>query len=96
MHRLCLKSLVNYSSRAPGQANLFQPIRPFARQQTQAWTTRAQPRMSLKEKLMQPTSGLPFDIGRGVVIGASAVGIGALAFYGAGFSSQAGALERSM
>lgn len=96
MHRVCLKSLANYSSKVPSQVKPFQPIRLFARQQAQAWTTRAQPRMSLKEKLMQPTSGLPFDIGRGVVIGASAVGLGALAFYGAGFSSQAGALERSM
>jgi len=51
--------------------------------------------MTLKERLMQPTSGLPFEIGRGVVLGASAFGMGALAFYGMGLSNQASALDNS-
>lgn len=53
-------------------------------------------RMSLKEKLMQPTTGLPFTVGRGTVLGAAALGIGALAFYGAGLGSEAGAFDRSV
>ena len=53
-------------------------------------------RMTMKERLMQPTSGLPFAVGRGVVIGASAFGMGALAFYGLGLSRQSGAFDRSM
>ena len=99
MFRLCLRSVANHSATNQIQVrSTLQPIRLFGRQegQTTTWTTRAQPRMSLKEKLMQPTSGLPFAIGRGAVIGASAVGLGALAFYGAGLSSQPGAFEKSM
>lgn len=53
-------------------------------------------RMSLKEKLLQPTTGLPFAVGRGAVLGASALGIGALAFYGSGLGSEAGAFDRSL
>ena len=43
-----------------------------------------------------PATGTPFNIGQGVVAGASALGIGALAFYGLGFGNQAGALEKSV
>lgn len=45
---------------------------------------------------MQPTTGLPFAVGRGVVLGATALGLGALAFYGAGLGSEAGAFDRSL
>lgn len=94
MFRLCLRTLANNPAKNQIKS---QPIRLFGRQEAQtAWTTRAQPRMSLKEKLMQPTTGLPFAVGRGVVIGTSAIGLGALAFYGAGLSPQTGAFERSM
>ena len=53
-------------------------------------------RMTLRQKLMQPTTGLPFAVGRGVVIGATAVGMGALAYYGSGLSDAQGAFERSL
>ena len=35
-------------------------------------------------------------LGKGIAAGASAVGLGALCFYGLGFSSEPGAIERSM
>lgn len=54
------------------------------------------PRTTIKEKLSEPTTGLPFAVGRGVVLGASALGMGALCFYGAGMGSEAGAFERSL
>ena len=98
MFRLALRSAANHSAKNQFQfKSTTQPIRLFGRQEAQtAWTTRAQPRMTLKEKLMQPTSGLPFAIGRGVVIGASAVGLGALAIYGSGLGSEVGAYEKSL
>ena len=39
---------------------------------------------------------LAFSLGRGVVAGASALGIGALCFYGLGLSNEPGAMERSL
>lgn len=36
-----------------------------------------------------------FNIGKGVVAGASLMGIGALAFYGMGLSNEAGAIDRT-
>ena len=61
-----------------------------------AFGVRSPARQTLKERLNQPTSGLPFEIGRGAVLGAAAVGLGALCFYGAGLSKEAGAWERSL
>ena len=43
-----------------------------------------------------PTTGAPFAVGQGMVAGASALGLGALAFYGLGFGNEAGAVEKSM
>lgn len=37
-----------------------------------------------------------FILGRGVVAGAAVGGLGALAYYGLGLSSQTGALEQSL
>ncbi|RWS28910.1 growth hormone-inducible transmembrane protein-like protein [Leptotrombidium deliense] len=50
---------------------------------------------SFRESIMQPTSGKPFAIGQAAVAGASVVGLGALCFYGAGFSRQEGAIDRA-
>lgn len=50
----------------------------------------------MKEMAMSPSTALPFNIGQGFVAGASALGLGALAFYGLGFSSEVGAAEKSM
>ena len=53
------------------------------------------PSRSLKEILMQPTSGAPFSIGSSAVAGASLVGLGALCYYGLGLSKTAGTFEAS-
>lgn len=53
-------------------------------------------RKSLKETLMAPAGDSAFNMGRGFVAGGSALGIGALCFYGLGLSSQPGALEHSV
>ena len=37
-----------------------------------------------------------FTLGRGLVAGASALGIGALCFYGLGLSNEPGTMERSV
>ena len=38
---------------------------------------------------------LAFSMGRGLLAGASAVGLGALCYYGLGLSNQAGAIDRA-
>lgn len=37
-----------------------------------------------------------FNLGQGLVAGASIVGLGALCFYGLGLSNKAGAIDRSV
>lgn len=37
-----------------------------------------------------------FSLGKGLVLGASGLGLGALCFYGLGFSSQPGAIDRAV
>ncbi|GFY74623.1 growth hormone-inducible transmembrane protein [Trichonephila inaurata madagascariensis] len=51
---------------------------------------------TLKERLMAPEQGTAFNLGKGVLLGASALGIGSLCYYGLGLSSQPGAIEKSM
>ena len=54
-------------------------------------------RRTIKEIASTPAKGEgAFAIGQGAVAGASALGIGALAFYGLGFGNEAGAVEKSM
>jgi hypothetical protein len=53
-------------------------------------------RRTLKEIAMSPTKGTPFNIGQGAVAGASALGLGALAFYGLGFSDEVGAADKAV
>ncbi|KAL3280654.1 hypothetical protein HHI36_003890 [Cryptolaemus montrouzieri] len=56
---------------------------------------RAARRTTLKERVMQPTSGTPYAIGAGVVAGASVLGMGALCYYGLGLSSQASIMDHA-
>ncbi|GIX87630.1 growth hormone-inducible transmembrane protein [Caerostris darwini] len=51
---------------------------------------------TLKERLMAPEQGTAFNLGKAVLLGGSAFGIGCLCFYGLGFSSEPGAFEKSM
>lgn len=53
-------------------------------------------RRTLKEMAMAPSQGTAFNIGQGALAGASALGLGALAFYGLGLSNGEGAAERAV
>jgi FtsH-binding integral membrane protein len=44
---------------------------------------------------MAPAGGSAFTLGRGLVAGASLVGLGTLCFYGVGLGSEAGAIDRA-
>jgi len=56
----------------------------------------ARRRATLKEQAMAPSSGSAISVGQGALAGAAALGIGALAFYGAGLSGEMGAVEKSV
>jgi hypothetical protein len=53
-----------------------------------------------RRRMLKPSvvavPGSAFNIGRGAVAAASALGLGALAFYGLGMSDEAGAIDRHM
>jgi len=51
---------------------------------------------SFKEMVMAPAGDTSFNLGRGLVAGASLVGIGSLCFYGLGLSNEVGAIDRSV
>ncbi|XP_071042252.1 growth hormone-inducible transmembrane protein isoform X2 [Parasteatoda tepidariorum] len=51
---------------------------------------------TLKERLFAPEQGTAFNLGKGLLLGASAFGIGSLCYYGLGLSSEPGAVEKSM
>jgi len=54
-------------------------------------------RVNLKDAATsRPATSTPFNIGQSAVAGASALGLGALAFYGLGLGREAGALDRSV
>jgi len=80
-----------------GQSNRVAVARLMAMdsRQTISRSSRSAKQRTLKEKVMAPST-TPFSIGQGVVAGASAVGLGALAFYGLGFSGEVGAVDKAM
>jgi len=51
--------------------------------------------MSLKERIMAPAGPNAFALGKGALAGGSAIGIGALAFYGLGLGSGTNTLQNS-
>merc|ERR1711963_1045621 len=51
---------------------------------------------TLKESAMAPEQGTAINMGQGALAGAAALGIGALAFYGAGMSGEMGAVDKSV
>jgi len=53
-------------------------------------------RKTLKEQIMAPAGGSAINVGQGFAAGGAALGIGALCFYGAGLSSEQGALDKSV
>ncbi|KAK9872318.1 hypothetical protein WA026_017126 [Henosepilachna vigintioctopunctata] len=57
--------------------------------------SRAARRATLKERAMQPTTGTPYRIGAGAVAGASVLGMGALCYYGLGFSNEPSLMDHA-
>jgi len=53
-------------------------------------------RKGLRETVMAPAGGTAFSMGQGALAGASALGLGALAFYGLGLSNEVGTVDRSI
>jgi len=53
-------------------------------------------RKGLRETVMAPAGGTAFSIGQGALAGASALGLGALAFYGLGLSNEVGSVDRAV
>ncbi|GMS96802.1 hypothetical protein PENTCL1PPCAC_18977 [Pristionchus entomophagus] len=70
----------------------FQPGGPRFAQQT-GFNVRSGP--TLKERLLGPTTGKPFLYGTYALAGASALGMGALAYYGMGLSKERSILQDS-
>jgi FtsH-binding integral membrane protein len=78
----------------PKQRQVFRSFAEDARFKTRA--ERINERMSLKERAMAPAGPNAFAIGKGALAGGSALGLGMLCFYGAGFGKGTNALENSM
>merc|ERR1711962_1670068 len=58
-----------------------------------SFSRQAARRRTVKEAAMAPSEGTAISMGQGAVAGGAALGLGALAFYGLGMSSEAGAVD---
>jgi len=56
----------------------------------------ARRRATIKEQAMAPSQGTAISVGQGALAGAAVLGVGALAYYGAGLSGEMGAVEKSV
>lgn len=104
----CLKTRQVAILSSPGRQALINNVRLFGNNTgrstgrasrvhvKQSIEVKQAPTRSLKEILMQPTSGTPFALGSGAVAGGALLGIGALCYYGLGMSKTAGAYENSL
>ncbi|XP_071454199.1 growth hormone-inducible transmembrane protein-like [Hetaerina americana] len=71
-------------------------VRSFANDARETFTSRAARRRTLREQAMAPAGDTAFNIGKGALVGGSALGLGALCFYGLGLSNKEGAIDRAM
>jgi len=53
-------------------------------------------RRTIKEAALAPEQGTAINMGQGALAGAAVVGMGALAFYGAGMSGEVGAVDKAV
>ncbi len=93
--RLCSSKLLLFKPTKAPNTTLTKLMSWEARQGV-GRPTHAARRKTLKEMAMSPSKGTPFNIGQGAVAGASAIGIGALAFYGLGLSNEVGAVDKAV
>jgi len=90
-------TLASSAARWQPVAARWQPVRRLTTSETRgAFTRRATRRATLKEQAMAPAGEGAFTMGKGLVAGASVVGIGALCYYGAGLSSEMGAIDNAV
>jgi|ERR1712137_1351890 len=94
LSRLAARSTL-LSSHCGNRMILSQSIRSSARTQPNNFTS-AGKRQSWREWFMAPSTGGSFSVGRGVVAGASALGLGSLCWYGAGMANGVGIADKSM
>lgn len=84
-------------SQCGGKTFQFTAGRMYSQQQRETvWRTSRARHQSLAEAAARPAKGTAISIGQGALAGASIFGLGALAYYGLGFSNQAGIIEQSM
>lgn len=88
-----LKSVVQ--KHAPnGRINIFREFTKDSKQGVTRGGTRNQP--TLKERIMAPPGENAYSLGKGALAGASAVGLGALCFYGIGLGKPGSIYTESM
>lgn len=85
---------------------LIRPAKPVFTPQIQMFSSQARSSTrraarvtktrSFKYIVMTPSGDTAFNLGRGLLAGASIVGIGSLCFYGLGLSNQVGTIDRSV
>ncbi|OXA38966.1 growth hormone-inducible transmembrane protein [Folsomia candida] len=80
--------LSEQSFKGPTVFRAFKTDAKLFNENNRHFVRRARERIGLKDRAMGPTSGAPFQIGQGVIAGASVFGIGALCYYGLGMSSE--------
>ncbi|KAK7112216.1 growth hormone-inducible transmembrane protein-like [Littorina saxatilis] len=79
----------------PKQPCLATRLQTYASESRHA-LRRATKTRTWKDTIMAPAGDTAFNLGKGLVAGASLVGIGALCFYGLGLSNEVGAIDRSV
>lgn len=102
MSRLPMAAVTSCLSRSciltkAGKPSFYTPVQMFTNQARTSTrrATRAAKARSLKEIIMTPATDTSFSLGRGLVAGASVIGLGSLCYYGLGLSNEVGAIERA-
>ena len=95
--RLALNAGRAFASAAPGASNALmkptlagprlQALRQYASEARSGFGRHAERRRTVKEVASAPATSTPFNVGQGALAGAAAMGLGALCFYGLGFSN---------
>ncbi|GLG95719.1 Bax inhibitor 1 [Gryllus bimaculatus] len=98
--RICQVSFAPVLKAAPTRFQLIRPsgpksiFRTFADESRNSFQERLARRRTLRERAMAPAGETAFDIGKGALAGGSALGLGALCYYGLGLSKQAGIADQ--
>lgn len=92
--RICQSKLPQISLlKSSGFSRNVQIFRSLSNDGKQSFTRTARSRETITEKISKPSIGTAINIGKGAIAGGSALGLGALCFYGLGFSSENGIID---